>query len=86
MFDGGFMKNAYNDKILSYDQVISMYRKYAYGKKELLTGAFILNRFLGKLNYKLLNRLVAFFMLAPEGTKRLSITHKLMKFLQRGYK
>ena len=86
MFDGGFMKNAYHDKILSYDQVISMYRKYAYGKKELLTGAFILNRFLGKLNYKLLNRLVAFFMLAPEGTKRLSITHKLMKFLQRGYK
>ena len=50
-----------------------------------MTGAFILNRFLGKLNFKMLNRLVAFFMLAPEGSKRLNVTHKLMKFLQRGY-
>tara|TARA_B100001778_G_scaffold294732_1_gene266558 strand:+ start:16 stop:1932 length:1917 start_codon:yes stop_codon:yes gene_type:complete len=85
IFDGGFMKNAYHDEILSYNQVITMYRKYAYSKKDLLTGAFILNRFLGKLNFKLLNRLVAFFMLAPEGSKRLSVTHKLMKFLQRGH-
>ena len=85
IFDGGFMKNAYHDGILSYDQVIKMYRKYAYSKKDLLTGAFILNRFLGKLNFKMLNRLVAFFMLAPEGSKRLNVTHKLMKFLQRGY-
>ena len=84
IFDGGFMKNAYHDGILSYDQVITMYRKYAYSKKDLLTGAFILNRFLGKLNFKMLNRLVAFFMLAPEGSKRLNVTHKLMKFLQRG--
>ena len=85
IFDGGFMKNAYHDGILNYDQVITMYRKYAYSKKDLLTGAFILNRFLGKLNFKMLNRLVAFFMLAPEGSKRLNVTHKLMKFLQRGY-
>ena len=85
IFDGGFMKNAYHDGILSYDQVIKMYRKYAYSKKDLLTGAFILNRFIGKLNFKMLNRLVAFFMLAPEGSKRLNVTHKLMKFLQRGY-
>ena len=46
---------------LSHDQVITINRKYAYSKKDLLTGAFILNRFLGKLNFKMLNRFVILY-------------------------
>ena len=59
MFDGGFMRNAHDQGLLGYDDVLSLMEEFTEQKPDLLYGSFLVNRLLGKVNVKLLNRLWA---------------------------
>ena len=85
MFDGGFMQNAFTQGIMNQDEVMKLMRSYTYGRTDLLVGSFLLNRILGKFNFKLLNKLILYFMNADDQSKRKKIMHWLMKFLQNRY-
>ena len=85
MYDGGFMQNAFTQGIMNQDEVMKLMRDYTYGKTYLLIGSFLLNRILGKYNFKLLNKLILYFINADDQSKRKKIMHWLMKFLQNRY-
>ena len=84
MFDGGFMKNCFAQKLLTYDEVMSLMRSYTYDKTNLVKGAFLLNKLFGKINLKLLNRLWIYCLNGDDMSKRKRIIHKMMKLLQGG--
>ena len=85
MYDGGFMQNAFTQGIINQDEVMKLMRSYTYGRTDLLIGSFLLNRILGKYNFKLLNKLILYFINADDRSKRKKIMHWLMKFLQNRY-
>ena len=84
MFDGGFMKNCFAQKLLTHDEVMILMKKYTYDKTNLVKGAFLLNKLFGKINLKLLNRLWIYFLNGDDMSKRKRIIHKMMKLLQGG--
>ena len=83
MFDGGFMKNAHDQGLLGYDDVLLLMEEYTEEKPNLLYGSFLLNRLLGKVNVKLLNRLWVNMLCAEDSTKRKKTAHLVMKILQK---
>ena len=83
MFDGGFMKNAHDQGLLGYDDVLLLMEEYTEEKPNLLYGSFLLNRLLGKVNVKLLNRLWVNMLCAEDSTKRKKTAHLAMKILQK---
>ena len=83
MFDGGFMKNAHDQGLLGYDDVLLLMEEYTEEKPNLLYGSFLLNRLLGKVNVKLLNRLWVNILCAEDSTKRKKTAHLVMKILQK---
>ena len=83
MFDGGFMKNAHDQGLLGYDDVLLLMEEYTEEKPNLLYGSFLLNRLLGKFNVKLLNRLWVNILCAEDSTKRKKTAHLVMKILQK---
>ena len=86
MFDGGFMKNCFAQGLLTHDEVMSLMRSYTYEQTDLVTGAFLLNKLLGKINFKLLNKFVIYCIRGNDTSKRKKIIHKIMKLLQRRFK
>ena len=86
MFDGGFMKNCFAQGLLTHDEVMSLMRSYTYGETDLVTGAFLLNKLLGKVNLKVLNKFVIYCLRGNDTSKRKKIIHKIMKLLQRRFK
>ena len=84
MFDGGFMKNCFAQKLLTHDEVMILMKKYTYDKTNLVKGAFLLNKLFGKINLKLLNRLWIYCLNGDDMSKRKRIIHKIMKLLQGG--
>ena len=86
MFDGGFMKNCFAQGLLTHDEVMNLMRSYTYGQTDLVTGAFLLNKLLGKVNLKVLNKFVIYCMRGNDTSKRKRIIHKVMKLLQRRFK
>ena len=84
MFDGGFMKNCFAQKLLTHDEVMILMKKYTYDKTNLVKGAFLLNKLFGKINLKLLNRLWIYCLNGDDMSKRKRIIHKMMKLLQGG--
>ena len=86
MFDGGFMKNCFAQGLLTHDEVMSLMRSYTYGETDLVTGAFLLNKLLGKINLKVLNKFVIYCLRGNDTSKRKKIIHKVMKILQRRFK
>ena len=83
MFDGGFMKNAHDQGLLGYDDVLLLMEEYTEEKPNLLYGSFLLNRLLGKVNVKVLNRLWVNMLCAEDSTKRKKTAHLAMKILQK---
>ena len=84
MFDGGFMKNCFDQGLLTHDEVMILMKKYTYDKTNLVKGAFLLNKLFGKINLKLLNRLWIYCLNGDDMSKRKRIIHKMMKLLQGG--
>jgi len=83
MFDGGFMRNAHDQGLLAYDDVLSLMEEFTEQKPDLLYGSFLVNRLLGKVNVKLLNRLWVNILCAEDSTKRKKAAHLVMKILQK---
>ena len=52
-------------------------------KPDLLYGSFLVNRLLGKVNVKLLNRLWVNILCSEDSTKRKKVAHLVMKILQK---
>ena len=85
MFDGGYIQNAYTQGLLDHGEVMRWMKDYTIRNDGLLLGSFIANRLVGKFNFKLLNKLVLYFMNGDDQSKRKKIMHWLMKFLQNRY-
>ena len=83
MFDGGFMKNAHDQGLLGYDDVLLLMEEFTEQKSDLLYGSFLVNRLLGKVNVKLLNRLWVNILCAEDSTKRKKLAHLGMRILQK---
>jgi len=83
MFDGGFMRNAHDQGLLGYDDVLLLMEEFTEQKPDLLYGSFLVNRLLGKVNVKLLNRLWVNILCAEDSTKRKKAAHLVMKILQK---
>jgi hypothetical protein len=82
MFDGGFMRNAYDQKLISYDDVIGLMKEFANEKLNLLYGSVILNRIVGKINNPILNKICANIILSDDKTIRKQLMQQLMKIVQ----
>ena len=83
MFDGGWMRNSYDQGLLKYEDVMNLMHEYAENKKDLLYGSFLVNRLLGKVNVKLLNRLWVYMLCADDSTNRKKLSHLTMRILQK---
>ena len=83
MFDGGFMRNAHDQGLLGYDDVLLLMEEFTEQKSDLLYGSFLVNRLLGKVNVKLLNRLWVNILCAEDSTKRKKAAHLAMRVLQK---
>ena len=82
MFDGGFMRNAYDQKLISYDDVIGLMKEFANEKLNLLHGSVILNRIVGKINNPILNKICANIILSDDKSIRKQLMQQLMKIVQ----
>ena len=83
MFDGGFMKNAHEQGLLGYDDVLLLMNEFTEEKPDLLYGSFLVNRLLGKVNVRLLNKLWVNVLCAEDSTKRKKFAHLSMRILQK---
>ena len=81
LYDGGFMRNSYDQKIIDHDGVMKILEQYVYYKKDLIYGSFLFNRLIGKLNFKWLNKLCVNFLSADDNTKRKKFSHFIMRRL-----
>ena len=83
MFDGGFMKNAHDQGLLGYDDVLNLMNEFTEDKSDLLYGSFLVNRLLGKVNVRLLNKLWVNILCAEDSTKRKKLAHLVMRIIQK---
>ena len=83
MFDGGWMVNCYKQGLLDQEGVMDLMNYYTGEKPELLHGSFLVNRLLGKVNVKLLNRLWIYMLCADDSTTRKKLSHLTMRVLQK---
>ena len=81
LFDGGFMRNSYDQGLLDHEGVMGILEQYIYYKKDLIYGAFLFNRLFGRINIKLLNRLCVNILSADDTTKRKKVAHLVMRIL-----
>ena len=81
MFDGGFMRNAYDQKVIKYEDVLKLIYEFSGEKSEILHGAFLLNKILGKVNFPIANKLFAYILLTNDDTVRKKFVLILMKVL-----
>ena len=81
MFDGGFMRNAYDQRVITYKDVLNLMKEFTVKKKEVLHGAFLVNKIFGKVNFPIANKLFAYILLADDETLRKKLVLVLMKVL-----
>ena len=81
MFDGGFMRNAYDQKVIKYEDVLKLMDEFTGPKLEILHGAFLINKIFGKVNFPVANKLFAYISLANDDTLRKKFVLILMKVL-----
>ena len=79
------MRQCWEQKLLTYDEVIDLTYEYAYKKHHLIHGAFLFSKILGIFNNKVLNRFGVYVLKANDSTKRKKITEFIMKLLQRRF-
>ena len=81
LFDGGFMRNAYDQKVIKYEDILKLMYEFSNEKSEILHGAFLLNKILGKVNFPIANKLFAYILLTNDDTLRKKFVLILMKVL-----
>ena len=85
MYDGGLVKNCYNQGILTHDGVMKILRFYMDERSDLVTGAYLFCRYMGYVNIPLLNRISVWILTAEKNTLRKKILHKVLALLQRRF-
>jgi len=81
MYDGGFMRNAYDQKIITYKDVLNLLKEFTVKRRKILHGAFLVNKMFGKVNFPITNKLFAYILLANGQTTRKKLILILMDVL-----
>ena len=84
MFDGGWLRHSYEQGLLEHKEVIATMVEFSQiDQPDLMKGSFLVNKLLGKVNIKLLNRIGVYFICSPYSSRRKKITHKIMRLLSK---
>ena len=86
LYDGGWMRQVWEQGLMSHEDVINFIYEYSREKYELMHGAFLLSRLLGRFNNKLLNRFGVYMIKCDDSCIRKKISEFIMKLLQRRFK
>ena len=86
LYDGGWMRQVWEQGLMSHEDVIKFIYEYSREKYELMHGAFLLSRLMGKFNNKLLNRFGVYMIKCDDSCIRKKISEFIMKLLQRRFK
>ena len=87
MFDGGWLRNSYEQGLLTHRQVMSTMMSFCVvDKPDQMQGAFLVNKTIGKINNKLLNKLACWILCSDESSRRRKFTEFVMRFLGRRFK
>ena len=84
MFDGGCLRHSYEQGLLEHKEVMKTiveFGQFAADQPDLMYGAFLLNKLVGKVNIKLLNRIGVYFLCSPDFSRRKKISYTLMRLL-----
>ena len=81
LYDGGFMRNSFDQNIIDHGGVMKILEQYVYYNKNLIYGSFLFNRLIGKINFKWLNKLCVNFLNADDNSKRKKLAHFVMRVL-----
>ena len=82
MFDGGWLRHSYEQGLLEHKEVIKTMVEFAQvDQPDLMYGAFLVNKLLGKVNIKLLNKIGVYVLCSDESSRRKKIAHKVMRLL-----
>ena len=81
LYDGGFMRNSFDQNIIDHGGVMKILEQYVYYNKNLIYGSFLFNRLIGKINLKWLNKLCVNFLNADDNSKRKKLAHFVMRVL-----
>ena len=85
LYDGGWMRQTWEQGLLTYEEVLEFTHEYGYEKHHLIHGAYILTRILGFFNNKALNKFGVYVLRADSSSKRKKIAEFIMKLLQRRF-
>ena len=80
------MRQVWEQGLMSHEDVINFIYEYSREKYELMHGAFLLSRLLGRFNNKLLNRFGVYMIKCDDSCIRKKISEFIMKLLQRRFK
>ena len=86
LYDGGWMRQVWEQGLMSHEDVIKFIYEYSGEKYELMHGAFLLSRLMGRFNNKLLNRFGVYMIKCDDSCIRKKISEFIMKLLQRRFK
>tara|TARA_B100000963_G_scaffold179837_1_gene156239 strand:- start:1296 stop:3215 length:1920 start_codon:yes stop_codon:yes gene_type:complete len=86
LYDGGWMRQVWEQGLMSHEDVIKFIYEYSREKYELMHGAFLLSRLMGRFNNKLLNRFGVYMIKCDDSCIRKKISEFIMKLLQRRFK
>ena len=84
MFDGGWLRHSYEQGLLEHKEVMKTiveFGQFAADQPDLMYGAFLLNKLVGKVNIKLLNKIGVYVLCSDESSRRKKIAHKVMRLL-----
>ena len=82
MFDGGWLRHSYEQGLLEHKEVIKTMVEFAtVDQPDLMYGAFLVNKLLGKINIKLLNKIGVYVLCSDESSRRKKFAHKVMRLL-----
>ena len=81
LYDGGFMRNSFDQNIIDHGGVMKILEQYVYYNKNLIYGSFLFNRLIGKINLKWLNKLCVNFLNADDNSRRKKLAHFVMRVL-----
>ena len=85
LFDGGWMRQTWEQGLLTYEEVLEFTHEYGYEKHHLIHGAYLISKILGWFNNKSLNRFGVYVLRADSSSKRKKIAEFIMKLLQRRF-
>ena len=79
--DGTYCVNGYDQKIITYKDVLNLLKEFTVKRRKILHGAFLVNKMFGKVNFPIANKLFAYILLANGQTTRKKLILILMDVL-----